>query len=63
MIKNFQKETKSISRSVNVNNLYQKTEILRKIMNIHEYANDLISIILLQFKDQFTRLHLIPGRL
>jgi hypothetical protein len=49
MIKIFQKETKSISRSINVNNLYKKIEILRKIMNIHEYANELICIILLQF--------------
>jgi hypothetical protein len=32
-------------------------------MNIHEYANDLICIILLQFEEQFMRLHVIPIRL
>ena len=63
MIKNFQKETKSISRSINVNILYQKLNFLRTIMNIHEYANELIYIILIQFKEQFMRIDLIPVRL
>jgi hypothetical protein len=38
----------------------QKTLILGEIMNIHEYANELICITLLQFKEQFMRFHLIP---
>jgi hypothetical protein len=32
---------------------------LGEIMNIQEYANELICIILLQFKEQFMRFHLI----
>ena len=63
MINNFQKETKSISRSINVNILYKKLNFLRTVMNIHEYANELICIISLQFEEQFMRIHLIPVRL
>jgi hypothetical protein len=35
----------------------QKIEILGKIINIHDYANELICIILLLFKEQFMRCH------
>ena len=38
----------------------KKPLILGEVMNIHEYANELICIILLQFKEQFMRFHFIP---
>ena len=38
----------------------QKPLILGEVMNIHEYANELICMILLQFKEQFMRFHFIP---
>jgi hypothetical protein len=43
--------------------LKQNPLILGQIMDIHEYANKLICIILYQFQEQFMRLYLIPDRL
>jgi hypothetical protein len=37
--------------------LRQNLLILGKIINIHEYANELICIISLQFKEPFMRFH------
>jgi hypothetical protein len=48
------------NRASSQGTMRQKTLILGEIMNIHEYVNELIYIILLQFKEQFMRFHLIP---
>ena len=51
---------RSANRASSQGTMRQNPLILGEIMNIHEYANELICIILLQFKEQFMRFHLIP---